>query len=296
MLKPTIALVLAASLPLTVANATDPLGPQVRVQRGVGATDQQEPRQGPKKARPSALAQVVFLEHTMANEVAKLLNRSLKLSRKRDDLVLIPHAEANSLLLRGTKARITEALDAIARVDVQAALEGVNAMTQIISLDYGSATEVAKTLNRFLDAKGSDDLRIEPHAPNNMLLVRGTKNRVKEALDLIARLDMKPAGRQVKPKWVVLEHTKATEVAATLIRFLDLANNAGPNRGLMVDANRERNAIVLHGTVEQTKQAIELIARIDWAAGKKAAKDAKETPTPRKSVKSDKAKGTAKAR
>lgn len=271
MLKPRLALVLASSLPLTCALAAVPRMQSVEVQMLDRSPGKVAAQQDPKKGRLALLAQVVALQHTRAKDVARTVSRSLKLDRKRTDLVVIPHPDANALLLRGSKARISQALDEIARVDIQPAFEGNQAITKVVIIENGSATEIARTLNKFFNTQATDDLRIEPHAPNNMVLLRGTKNRVIDALDLIARLDMKPAARQAKPKWVILEHTRAAEVAATLIRFLDLASNTGPNRGLMIDADKGRNAIILRGTVEQTKQAIELIARIDWAAGKKPA-------------------------
>lgn len=278
MFQSAIAFVLAASLSLTCAVSAAPRVQSVDVHRAGGAPGQQAAQQDAKNRRLAPAVQVVALKHAQAKDVAEMVTRSMKLSRRRTDLVLLAHPDANALLLRGTKPMITQALDAIARVDVQPAFESNNAITKVIIIEHGSAAEIARTLNKFLATRATDDLRIEPHAPNNMVLLRGTKNRVIDALDLIAQLDMKPAAKQAKPKWVVLEHTKAAEVAATLIRFLDLSGNAGQNRGLMIDANKGRNAIILRGTAEQTKQAIELIARIDWAAGKKAAPQESKNP------------------
>jgi len=274
MLKSAAVVFFASVLPVTSAVASVPQGRVVEVQVSKKAASQKQ-GQDPTKAKPRVLVQVVPLEYTRATDLASTIKRQLRVpSRRRGGMVITPHIEANTLLLSGTKKQITEALDVIARVDVQPALHGAKATTQVVTLEYGSANEIAKTLNRFLETKDCDDLRIEPHAPNNMLLMRGTKERIKDALDLIAHLDRKPAKAKSKPKWVILEHTRAAEVVPTLIRFLDLAKNAGPNRGLMIDANKEHNAVVLRGTAEQTKQAIELIAQIDWAAGKKLVKKA----------------------
>lgn len=275
MLKSAAVVIFASVVPVVSVVASTPQGRVVEVQTSKPAAPKNK-APGPQEAKPTQLIQVVALQYTRASEVENVLKKQLGLrSRRRGGMVLTPHLEANALLLSGSKEQVTQALDAIARIDVEPALHSAKAITQIVTLEYGSATEVARTLNRFLETKDCDDLRIEPHAPNNMVLLRGTKERIKDALELIARLDAKPAKAKSKPKWVVLEHTRAAEVVPTLIRFLDLAKNAGPNRGLVIDANKERNAVVLRGTAEQTKQAIELIAQIDFAAGKKIGQKAK---------------------
>lgn len=220
-------------------------------------------KQAPKPAADADRTLVIALEFAQAPQVAKLLNRTMKLQRRDSDLVVIPHQGSNSVLLRGPAKRLETAKDLIARADVQPAFQKKGSVTQIVIIEHGKATAVADTLNRFLKTSRRDDLRIEAHAPNNMVLLRGTKARVADSLDLIAQLDRKPTKAQVEPRFVFLEHTKAATVAATLNRFLDLGEQSGPNRGFFIDANKPRNAIILRGTSQQVTEALNLIARLD---------------------------------
>tara|TARA_R110002072_G_scaffold100429_6_gene221248 strand:+ start:60283 stop:61350 length:1068 start_codon:yes stop_codon:yes gene_type:complete len=269
-----LALVLAACLPTGTAWAAAPTPPSASPQpanpqsANRQSANPQPANRGTGKQDPVATAkaqitEVIALEFAQASAVAKTVSRSLKLNRRSAGLVLIPHPSSNAILLRGSAKRIAEAKDLIARADVQPAFQMKGAMTQIVTIEHGKAQDIADTLNRFLQTSRSDDLRIEAHAPNNMLLLRGTKQRLLDSLELIAQLDRKPSKPQVAPRIVYLEHTKAGEVAATLNRFLDLGQRDGPNRGFFIDANKPRNAVILRGTAQQVSEAIDLIARMD---------------------------------
>lgn len=250
-----LALLLAASLPTSVTAATT-APPQA-------AAPEASTKQAPKPAAKANRTEVIALEFAHAPEVAKLLGRLLKLKRRNTDLVVIPHPGSNSVLLRGTANRLAQAKALIARADVQPAFQQKGSTTQFVIIEHGKAKDIADTLNRFLQTSNRDDLRIEAHAPNNMVLLRGTKTRIVDSLDLIAQLDRKPTKMQTEPRFVFLENTKAAEVAATLNRFLDLGTQSGPNRGFFIDANKARNAVILRGTSQQVAEALELIARLD---------------------------------
>jgi type II secretory pathway component GspD/PulD (secretin) len=257
-----LALVLATCIPATAASAATPTlraAPQSKAHQ----------HQAPKPAAKADTVQVIALEFAQASDVAKHLKREMKLGRRSSALMVVPHPGSNSLLLRGTDKYIAAANDLIARADLQPAFRKKGSMTQFVIIENGKAKDIADTLNRFLQTSSSSDLRIEAHAPNNMVLLRGTKSRIVDSLDLIAQLDRKPSKTQIAPQFVFLEHTKAAEVAATLNRFLDLSEQDGPNRGFFIDANKGRNAVILRGTAHQVREALDLIARLDIQAPSK---------------------------
>jgi type II secretory pathway component GspD/PulD (secretin) len=249
-----LAFLFAVSLPATIAaaaTATLPTAPQSTVNLD------------PSPAAKAENQQVIALEFTQARDVVKHLNRMIKQPRGTAGFIAIPHPGSNSVLLRGTAKLITDAKDLIARADVQPAFRKEGSTTQFVIIEHGKSKDIASTLNRFLQTSLSNDLRIASYAPNNMVLLRGTKSRITESLNLIAQLDRKPTKQLAAPRIVYLEHTRATELAATLNRFLELDIENEPNRGFIIDANNSNNAVILRGTAQQVSEVLDLIARLD---------------------------------
>ena len=249
-----LALVLAVSLPASIAaaaTATLPAAPQSTVNLNPSPTPKADNQE------------VIALEFAQARDVVRHLYRTMKLPRGTADFVAIPHPGSNSVLLRGTAKFITAAKDLIARADVQPAFQKKGSTTQLVIIEHGKSKDIASTLNRFLQTSHSNDLRIASYDPNNMVLLRGTKARIIESLNLIAQLDRKPTKQLAAPRIVYLEHTRATEIAATLNRFLELDDQNEPNRGFVIDANDSNNAVILRGASQQVSEVLDLIARLD---------------------------------
>lgn len=249
-----LAFVFAVSLPTTIAAAASPM---------LAAVPQSTVNLDPSPAAKAENQEVIALESAQARDVVRHLYRTMKRSQGTAGFVAIPHPGSNSVLLRGTAKIITAAKDLIARADAQSAFRKKGSTTQLVIIEHGKSKDIASTLNRFLQTSRSNDLRIASYAPNNMVLLRGTKARITESLNLIAQLDRKPTKQLAAPRIVYLEHTRATEIAATLNRLFELDEKNEPNRGFIIDANNSNNAVILRGAPQQVSEVFDLIARLD---------------------------------
>lgn len=62
---------------------------------------------------------------------------------------------------------------------------------RVVRLEHVDATEMADTLGRFAgEARSDDALKVVAHADTNSVVLSGKAERIRQTLDLIARLDV----------------------------------------------------------------------------------------------------------
>ncbi len=172
------------------------------------------------------VVEVVKLEHASADELAGQLNLAMRGAESADralgrrlqqitegvgtlptDVVVVPSAGANSLVLVGTPMQLGEMKRIIQKMDVetQAGYGRLNA----IFLKYLSADEASKSLNALLAKTVDKDQRqkiaIEPNISNNALVIDASPQDFALVKSLIDKLDQVP--QQVLVEILIAEVT-----------------------------------------------------------------------------------------
>ena len=173
--------------------------------------------------------EVVALEYAAAEDVARQLNDAMAGAGRADtkvsqhlqqvaggagalptDAVVVPSAQANSLLLVGTPVQMGELKGIIALLDTEdAAGQGpLNA----VFLQYMDAEEAAKSLNALLEKKNQKDavnrIALEADVINNALLIDAGPRDFEWMRDLVKKLDRIPD--QVMVEVLIAEVTVGT--------------------------------------------------------------------------------------
>ncbi len=171
-----------------------------------------------------SVVDVVALTHAAAEDLAEQLNAALggaesagtRVSRhikqmaegagaSPAEVMVIPSAQANRLVLVGTPVQIAELKRLIAELDVEPA-SGSGRLNAVF-LKYLSAEEAAKSLNALLAKTVDKDQRqriaIEPSISNNALLVDASPRDFQWVQELLAQLDIAP--QQVLVEVVIAE-------------------------------------------------------------------------------------------
>jgi type II secretory pathway component GspD/PulD (secretin) len=173
----------------------------------------------PVPAADGRQMQVVVLQHTAAAEIAPLLSELLNDSggfRDGPEPAELPrtqwppsyvHVTAttdNRVIVDGTSAIIAKALDVIARLDVPTPAAIYRRQTEIVALQHRPAEEIAPVVRDLVADRHAvrsgyqtgpvrvprfPDLSVTAGSANRLVL-EGTRERVEEALELIARLDV----------------------------------------------------------------------------------------------------------
>ncbi|QAA93243.1 type II secretion system secretin GspD [Pollutimonas thiosulfatoxidans] len=124
------------------------------------------------------------------------------------------HAGNNTLLITDYADNLDRVADVIARIDTPTSIS-----TDVIPIEYGVALDVAALAQQLLHSSGADQSRqvnIVADSRSNSVLVRaGTPERLKQARDLILRIDS-PESRAGNLHVVYLRNAQATHLAEVL--------------------------------------------------------------------------------
>ncbi len=164
--------------------------------------------------RPGAarLVEVVALKHVAPDELARQLVAAMRgaatagervqrhlqavgegLAALPADVVVVPAPNANSIILVGAPAQLSEMRQIVERMDVQAP-SGYGRLHSIF-LRYLSAEEAAKSLNALLaktDKEQRAPIAIEHNTANNALIVDASPQDFEYLLKLVEKLDQIP--------------------------------------------------------------------------------------------------------
>jgi general secretion pathway protein D len=172
------------------------------------------------------------LRNVDAQEVAQLLS---KFKSKEGDISV--YAPGQLLILTDTGANIQRMIRIIEEVDVG----GASNKMWIEPVHYGAADDLAKRINELFDlgqngkpgangangAPGAGGLvKVVPDDQSNSLIIVGQPDSYKKLLELMKRLDSKPAA-EGKVHVLPLQNAVADELAKTLTQMLNGAQKGG---------------------------------------------------------------------
>ncbi len=209
----------------------------------------------------------------------------------------------SAMLLQGFGPQVFAAVELLKLVDVPT--EQPNLVVQVIVLDHQAPEELEPILTDVLEsrsrirqqvmqennaggggaiagASGQPQLKVVVHSSQRALVLSGTQEQVREALDLVARLDVPGQVLDGQASVINLRNVLAKDLRETLNQFLQEDNNAeqqaatagggGGNAGAaaarrqrrtVIQAHEESNSLVVSAAGTKWKQIQSLIDKLD---------------------------------
>jgi general secretion pathway protein D len=201
---------------------------------------------------------VVYLQNVQGEALEELVTEVLQdlTGPLQGRVSITPLIKPNALLLIGWGEAVNAAKKLIARLD-----ESVEPQTQmqLFALKHAAATQVAETVEDFLNNRGGlgPDVTVTADTRTNTLIVNAAPRDLQEVERLVERLDAKTSESVNQAKIVTLKNALAADVSQTITQAITAARGGtGASRNaalemLMVDPNG--NSVVASGLLEDVK-------------------------------------------
>ena len=217
------------------------------------------------------------LEHVPAASVQKVL--ALRLGGENGAVSLVE--ETNHLLVTDTVGGLREVEKLIGEID----REGLDRVTEVVSLEFVSAEDLARQLNLAVAESESraDALKqrlpnprpggqaraafVVPAADANKLILVGTPSQVAFLKGIIAKMDIDvPSGRG-RLNAIFLKYISAGEAATNITALLDRSATAaaagGRARRIAIEASEANNALLVDASPGDFQVVSDLIDQLD---------------------------------
>jgi len=206
---------------------------------------------------------------------------------------------ASAMLLQGFGPQVYAAVELLKLVDVP--LEQPNLVVQVVVLEQQAPEELEPILTEVLESRskirqqvlqesagaggggipggsGQPQLKVVVHSSQKALVLSGTGEQVREALDLVARLDVPGQPVDGAANVINLKNVLATDLRTTLNQFLQedvqaeqqAQQSTGPGasaarrtRRTVIQAHEESNSLVVSAAGTKWKQIQLLIDKLD---------------------------------
>jgi general secretion pathway protein D len=204
-----------------------------------------------------------------------------------------------AMLLQGFGPQVYAAVELLKLVDVPT--EQPNLVVQVVVLEHQAPEELEPILTEVLESRsrirqqvlseqagqpgaggagsGQPQLKVVVHSSQKALVLSGTQEQVREALDLIARLDVPGLPIDGSANVIYLKNVLADDLQQTLNQFIVEDNQAeqqaaGPaggagaasvrrTRRTVIKAHRESNSLLVSAAGTKWKQIQALVDKLD---------------------------------
>jgi len=205
----------------------------------------------------------------------------------------------SALLLQGFGPQVYSAVELLKLVDEPA--EEPNLVVQVVVLDNQAPEEIEPILTEVLEsrsqirqqvlqeksagqpgaaagASGRPQLKVVVHSSQKALVLSGTGEQVKDALELIARLDVPGAPIDGSANVIYLKNVLAEDLEQTLKQFMQEDNQAEQQaqapggaagaaarrtRRTVINSHQESNSLLISAAGTKYKQVLALIDKLD---------------------------------
>ena len=180
--------------------------------------------------------EVYYLQHVQGLALRTLVDDVLNdLTRPLQGRVSItPLVTPNALLLIGWGEAVDAAKKLIAELDQP--LPPKSDM-RIFALEHAPASEVANTIEQFLDGRGglSPDANVTANARTNSVIVNASPRDMEEVARLIDHLDAQSAASVNRGKLIRLKNSSASRIAETIREAIQAASGEGSGRSAALE-------------------------------------------------------------
>lgn len=201
---------------------------------------------------------------------------------------------SSALLLQGYGPQVAAAVDLLKLVDMP--LEQPNLVVQVVILDNAAPEEVEPILTEVLEsrvkirqqilqeqggtpgASGQPQLKVVVNSTQRALVLSGTQEQVRDAMDLIARLDVPSQTIEGTASVIRLKNVLAKDLRTTLNTFMQDDNTAEQQaqqgqgagataarrvRRTVIQDHVESNSLLVSAAQTKYKQIVQLIDHLD---------------------------------
>jgi general secretion pathway protein D len=201
---------------------------------------------------------VVYLQNVQGEALEELVTEVLQdlTGPLQGRVSITPLIKPNALLLIGWGEAVNAAKKLIARLD-----ESVEPQTQmqLFALKHAAATQVAETVQDFLNNRGglAPNVTVTADTRTNTLIVNAAPRDLLEVERLVERLDAKTSESVNQAKIITLKNALAVDVSQTITQAITAArggSGASRNAALeMLMVGPDGNSVVASGLLEDVK-------------------------------------------
>jgi general secretion pathway protein D len=202
--------------------------------------------------------EIVYLQHVQGEAMEELISDVLTdlTGPLQGRVSITPLVKPNALLLIGWGEAVNAAKKLIAKLD-----ETVEPQTQMqmFALKHAPATQLAETVEEFLNGRGGlgPEINVTADSRTNTLIVNAAPRDLAEVKQLIEKLDSSKSDSVNQARIIQLKNALATDVSQTITQTLTAARGGtGATRSAaleMLMAGPDGKSIVASGTLEDVK-------------------------------------------
>ncbi len=237
-----------------------------------------------KEAPAATVSSRIFkLASAKANDVAPTIQRIFDTRQRQgraggqapQPVVVAAEVQTNSLIVSASGEDMTEIESLVKGVDVPS--EGGDTVVQIVSLTKAEAASLADAVNKALSEQAAQNPRgtaaptatVVPEPNSNSLMVRGPREQVTKAIELIRQLDQGGNGFGSQVKVFKLNYAEATLTARTLDglfrQMIGQARRSAntPPPAFSVAADERTNSLIVSTSTANLQICEALLAKLD---------------------------------
>ena len=235
---------------------------------------------GPDEDTPAdgVITKIIRLEHVPASSLRKVLEA--RMGSKNGAISILE--ETNHLIVTDTAASVRRIGKMIAEVD----RPGLQRVTEVVTLQYATAPELAEQLNQALAESDSRAERLRQRLPatsqsslgpdrayvvaapgSNKLILIGTPSQLTFLQDLIVKMDIDSPPGSGRLNAIFLKYLSAEEAATNINALLDKAaassGGKGVTRKIAIEASPANNALLVDASPGDLRVVQDLVNQLD---------------------------------
>lgn len=205
--------------------------------------------------------EMYYMQNAEVSEAAGTLRAMFnRLGRGEEQVVITPQPSSRTLIVSAPGAVFDQVDALVKQLDAPPTVENSKIMT--VTLESAKAADVATALKSALPPNVK--VTVTPVARSNSLLLTGSNEAIKLAMDQIQTIDQVPVKSLLAFKRIKLENAMADDVYFTVTQMLRLRPRDTDGRPqTSVDYSRQDNTLAISAPADQIEEIEQMIKQLD---------------------------------
>lgn len=208
--------------------------------------------------------EMYYMQNAEVSEAAGTLRAMFNRPGRGDEQVVITPQPSSRTLIVSAPGAVFDQIDALVKqLDAPPTVENSKIMT--VTLSAAKAADVATALRSALPPNVK--VTVTPVARSNSLLLTGSNEAIKLAMDQIQTIDQVPVKSLLAFKRIKLENAMADDVFFTVTQMLRLRpRDTDGRQQTSVDYSRQDNTLAISAPADQIEEIEQMIKQLDVPA------------------------------
>ncbi|MFO0833982.1 MAG: secretin N-terminal domain-containing protein [Phycisphaerales bacterium] len=208
--------------------------------------------------------EMYYMQNAEVSEAAGTLRAMFnRLGRGEEQVVITPQPSSRTLIVSAPGAVFDQVDALVKQLDAPPTVENSKIMT--VTLNAAKAADVATALKSALPPNVK--VTVTPVARSNSLLLTGSNEAIKLAMDQIQTIDQVPVKSLLAFKRIKLENAMADDVFFTVTQMLRLRpRDTDGRQQTSVDYSRQDNTLAISAPADQIEEIEQMVKQLDVPA------------------------------